>query len=432
MNNSFLRKKIHSLIPGGGHTYSRGDDQFPENAPALLERGKGCYVWGSDGKKYLDYGMGLRSVTIGYAQEEIDRAAIIEIKKGNTLTKACMTELRAAEKLLSLFPGMDMVKFAKSGSIATTAAVKLARAYTGKKYVVRCLDHPFFSYDDWFIGDTVINRGVPEEIKKLTLNFRFNDIKSLEEVFIKYPNEIACVIMEPTTHIQPKPGFLQEVLELTHKNNAIFISDEISCSFRVGMAVSIDTYGIIPDLITVGKGIANGYVLDALLGKREIMSLGGLDHKEERVFLISTTFGSEMSALGAMIATIDYFKKHHVLKHLLDYNKKLIEGANKISKDLGIFDYFYFEGFPGRVNYVTKDNKGENSYEFRTLFAQEMVENRVLIPWVASSFSHKEKELKITFKAIENSLKVYKKALKEGVEKYVKGKIIKPVFRKYN
>ncbi len=325
-----------------------------------------------------------------------------------------------------------MVKFAKSGSITTTAAVKLARAYTGKKHIVRCLDHPFFSYDDWFIGDTIINRGIPEEIKKLTLNFKFNDISSLEEVFKKYPNEIACVIMEPTTHIQPKSGFLQEVLELTHKNGAVFISDEISCSFRVGMAVTTDCYGVTPDLITVGKGIANGYVLDALLGKKEIMSLGGIDHKEERVFLISTTFGSEMSALGAMMATIDYFKKHHVLEHLLDYNKKLIEGANKISKDLGLLDYFYFEGFPGRVNFVTKDGKGESSYVFRTLFAQEMVKNGVLIPWVASSYSHKEKELKMTLKAISNSLEVYKKALREGAEKYVKGKIIKPVFRKYN
>ncbi|MHA1482920.1 MAG: aminotransferase class III-fold pyridoxal phosphate-dependent enzyme, partial [Candidatus Heimdallarchaeaceae archaeon] len=178
MNNKELKEKIHSLIPGGAHTYSRGDDQFPENAPALIERGQGAYVWGSDGKKYLDYGMGLRSITIGYAQPEIDQAAIEEIKKGNNLPKATLTELRAAEKILELFPGMDMVKFSKNGSTVTTAATKLARAYTGRKLIVRCADHDFFSYDDWFIGDTVVNRGVPEEIRKLTLSFRFNDIES--------------------------------------------------------------------------------------------------------------------------------------------------------------------------------------------------------------------------------------------------------------
>jgi len=432
MNNFYLRKKINSLIPGGAHTYSRGDDQFPENAPALLEKGKGCYVWGSDGKKYLDYGMGLRSVTIGYAQEEIDKAAIEEIKKGNNLPKSTFTELRAAEKILKLFPSMDMVKFAKNGSVVTTAAVKLARAYTGRKYIVRCADHPFFSYDDWFIGDTVMKRGIPEEISKLTLNFRFNEIDSLLEVFQKHKGEIACVIMEPTTHIQPEKGFLGEVLDITHKNKAVFISDEISCAFRVGMATTIDCYNVTPDLIAVGKGVANGYACDALLGKREIMRLGGIDHNEERVFLTSTTFGGELSALGAMMATIDYFKKHNVLKHLWDYNIKLLEGANKISSDLNLADYFYFEGFGGRVNFVAKDNKGNNSFEFRTLFAQEMVKNGILIPWVSNSYSHKEKELNMTLEAIRNSLEVYRKALKEGVKKYLRGKVMKPVFRKYN
>lgn len=431
MNNFNLRNKINSLIPGGAHTYSRGDDQFPENAPALLEKGKGCYVWGSDGKKYLDYGMGLRAVTIGYAQEEIDKAAIAEIKKGNSLTRATLTELKAAEEILNLFPKMDMVKFAKNGSTATTAAVKLARAYTGKKYIIRCLNHPFFSYDDWFIGDTIINRGVPKEISKLTVHFKFNDINSLSEVFKKYQGQIACVIMEPTTYIQPKKDFLKEVLEMTHKNKAVLISDEISCTFRVALSTIIDHYKVVPDLITIGKGMANGYSVDALLGKREIMRLGGIDHNQERVFLTSTTFGAEMSGLGAMMATIDYFKKHNVLKHLWDYNEKLIEGTNKISRALNLINYFYFEGFPGRVNFVTKDNKGMPSFEFRTLFAQEMVKNGILIPWASSSFSHKKKELNMTLKAIGNSLEVYKKALKEGTEKYLKGKIMKPVFRKY-
>ena len=433
MSEEELRKKIHSLIPGGGHTYSRGDDQFPENAPALLVKGKGAYVWGSDGKKYLDYGMGLRSVTIGYAQPEIDDAAIAEIRKGNSLTRASMTELEAAEKILGVFKGMDMVKFGKNGSTVTTAAVKLARAYTGKKYVIRCLDHPFFSYDDWFIGDTVLTRGIPEEYRTLTLNFNFNDIDSLKKVFDKYSGQIACVIMEPTSHIQPKDGFLQDVVELTHKNGAVFISDEISCSFRVGLAVTQDCYNVTPDLVTVGKGMANGYSVTALMGLKEIMDLGGITKEgAERVFLISTTFGAEMSGLGAMNATIDYFREHDVLTYLWDYNRKLKDGINRISKEHGIDDKFYFEGFPGRLNYVTKDSQGKSSYEYRTLFAQEMAKQGILIPWVVSSFSHTEKELEKTFDAVDKSLEIYKKALAEGTAKYLKGKSIKPVFRKYN
>ena len=426
-----LKKKFHEIIPGGAHTYSRGDDQFPDNAPAALEKGNGAYVWGSDGKKYLDYGMGLRSVTIGYSQKEIDQAAIAEIKKGNNLTKASMTELKAAEKIIRLFPGMDMVKFAKNGSTVTTAAVKLARAYTGNKYIVRCADHPFYSYDDWFIGDTIINRGVPEEMGRFTLRYKFNNIDSLKKIFKKYKGKIACVITEPTTHIEPIEGFLNEVEEVTHKNNAILISDEVSCCFRVDYA-TYKHYKFMPDLVTVGKGIANGYSVDALLGIKEIMKLGGIKHNQERVFLISTTFGAEMAGLGAMIATIDFFKKHNVLKHLWKYNRDLIEKVNKIAEELYIENKFFFEGFPGRLNFVTKDNNNKDSMEFRTLFAQEMIKQGILIPWITSSYSHKNKELKITLEAIKNSLETYKKALKKGIPLYLKSQTIKPVFRKFN
>jgi glutamate-1-semialdehyde 2,1-aminomutase len=426
-----LKDKIHSLIPGGAHTYSRGDDQFPENAPAVLVKGKGAYSWGSDGKRYLDYGMGLRSVTIGYAQPEIDAAAIAEIKKGNNLTKASMTELTAAEQLLRLFPGMDMVKFATNGSTVTTAAVKLARAYTGRKLIVRCLDHPFFSYDDWFIGDTVMTRGIPEEISSLTKNFRFNDLDSLKKVFNQYKNQIACVITEPTTHVEPEDGFMKDVEELTHKNGALLISDEVSCCFRVDYA-SYKRYKFFPDMVTIGKGIANGYAVDALLGIRDVMDLGGIQKPQERTFLISTTFGATMSGLGAMMATIDFYKAHNVLRYLWNYNEQLMKKGNKISEDLGIGDRLYFEGFPGRLNFVTKDTTGASSPEFRTLFLQELVKQHILFPWITNSYAHKQKELDVTLKALQSTLEVYKKALGEGISKYLEGPAVKPVFRKYN
>ncbi|NQU99321.1 MAG: glutamate-1-semialdehyde 2,1-aminomutase [Parcubacteria group bacterium] len=431
MNEKDLKKRIHNIIPGGAHTYSRGDDQFPSNVPAVLVKGKGAYSWGSNGKKYLDYAMGVRAVSIGYANKDIDNAAIKEIKKGNNLSKASMTELLAAEKILELFPEMDMVKFAKNGSTVTTSAVKLARAYTGRKYVVRCKDHPFFSYDDWFIGDTVINRGIPEEISSLTLNFEFNNIESLKSVFNNHKNEIACVILEPTTHIEPKEGFLKEVKELTHKNGAVLIFDEISCCFRVDYAV-YRKYGVVPDLVTIGKAIANGYAVDALLGKREIMNLGGIYHNQERVFLTSTTFGATMSGLGALMATIDYYKKNNVLRYLLEYERKLKDDVNKISESFSLKEYFYFEGSSGRLNYVTKDENKEDSYKFKTLFSQEMIKNNILMNGIAPSFSHKEKELEKTLVAIEKTLNIYRKALEDGIDKYVKPPFIKPVFRKYN
>ncbi|MCX6235973.1 MAG: aminotransferase class III-fold pyridoxal phosphate-dependent enzyme, partial [Bacteroidia bacterium] len=260
-------ERLNKVIPGGAHTYSRGDDQYPENAPQILHRGRGSYVWDADGNKYLDYGMALRAVTVGYGYERIVKASIEQIYLGNNLTRASLIELLAAEKMVDLFDGMDMIKFAKNGSTVTSAAVKLARAYTGKKLVARCLQHPFFSYDDWFIGDTTMKRGIPEEISALTLNFNFNDIKSLEVLFEKYPNQIACVITEPATTIEPEGNFLHKIKDLCDKNKSVFILDEMITGFRWHLHGAQKHYNIIPDLCTFGKGMANGFSVAALMGK---------------------------------------------------------------------------------------------------------------------------------------------------------------------
>jgi glutamate-1-semialdehyde 2,1-aminomutase len=185
------QERLLKAIPGGAHTYSRGLDQFPSNAPQILERAKGAYAFSPDGRRYLDYGMGLRSVSIGYAEDEINRAAVEQIEKGNNLTRASVIELEAAELLIELIDSVDMVKFTKNGSTATTAAVKLARAYTGRELVARCAEHPFFSYDDWFIGSTDITRGIPEETITKTLKFHYNDLASLENLITEHPCQIA-------------------------------------------------------------------------------------------------------------------------------------------------------------------------------------------------------------------------------------------------
>lgn len=430
--NKTYQKKAHQYIPGGAHTYSRGDDQYPLNAPPILERGQGCYVWDVDGNKCLDYGMALRAVTIGYGYERIANAAIQQILNGNNLTRASKIEIEAAEEMVNLIEGMDMIKFAKNGSTVTSAAVKLARAYTGKKYVARCVQHPFFSYDDWFIGSTVISSGVPDAIKDLTLQFNYNDINSVQKLFEEYPNEIACVILEPATTVEPQEEFLHKLKRICHENGAIFILDEMITGFRWHLQGAQKYYNVIPDLCTFGKGMANGFSVAALMGKREIMELGGISHDKERVFLISTTHGAEMCGLGALKETIIAYKELDVIGHLWDYGKKLIDGMNQIAKELGIQEFFYVEGLPVSPNYVCKDNEKKISLEYRTLFSQEMINNKVLMPWIALSYSHTSKELEITLEAVRNSLLVYKNALELGIEKYLKGSPIKPVFRKYN
>jgi glutamate-1-semialdehyde 2,1-aminomutase len=447
-------ERLHNVIPGGSHTYSRGDDQYPSNAPQILERGKGAYVWDADGNRFLDYGMGLRSVTLGYDDDEVSDAAIAEIKKGNNLTRSTLSELKAAEKLISLFPWADMVKFAKNGSIVTTAAVKLARAYTGRKYVAMCAEQPFFTYDDWFIGTTPMDKGIPEEHKVLSLKFNYNNIASLEALFEAYPNQIACIILEPTNFISPCQGacqpsklepnncsncphksenFLHQVQAVCKKNGAVFILDEMITGFRWDLRGAQKHFDIEPDLATFGKGIANGFAQAALIGKKEIMDLGGIKNEgEERVFLISTTHGSEMSGFGGLIKTIEVYEQRKVTDHLWSYGKKLITGMNAIAKELGIEAYFYLDGFACSPYYFTKDKSKNISLGFRTLFSQELIKNGVLMPWIALSYAHGEKELELTLEATRKALTVYKKALEEGLEKYLVGPSIKPVFRPFN
>ena len=426
-------EKLNSLIPGGAHTYSRGDDQYPSNAPQILSKGKGAYVWDADGNKYLDYGMALRANILGYANDEVDNAAYNAAQLGNNLTRASLVELEAAELITELIPGADMVKFGKNGSTVTSAAIKLARAYTGKKYIARCSDHPFFSYDDWFIGDTPLTKGIPNEISDLTLSFKYNDLGSLEQLFKKYPDQIAGIILQPAESVFPDKDYLQKAKELCHKNGLLFILDEMITGFRWHLKGAQEYFNVVGDLSTFGKGMANGYSVSALTGKKEIMNMGGIKEEgAEKVFLVSTTHGAEMNGLAAFTKTVEILKRDNVIDHIWDYGKKLIDGMNEIAIELGIDRNFKVVGYPCSPNYLTFDSDGHPSLGLRTLYSQEMIKNKVLIPWIALSHSHSVEELEITLTATRKSLKVVKLALKNGLDSYIVGDVIKPVFRKFN
>jgi len=425
--------RLLKAIPGGAHTYSRGYDQYPSNAPQILKRGKGAYIYDEKDNEFLDYGMALRAVNIGYANERINKAAIKQIEYGNNLTRPSLIELEAAELLIDTIDSVEMVKFTKNGSTATTAAIKLARAYTGREMVARCAEHPFFSYDDWFIGSTPITKGITQKDIENTKLFNYNDIESLEQLFQEYPQQIACVILEPATIEHPKDNFLHKVKELCHKNGVVFILDEMITGFRWDLKGAQHYYNIEADLCTFGKAMANGFSVAAVAGKREIMELGSIEFEgKERLFLLSTTHGAEMCGLGAFVETVKFIKENNVIKHLWQYGKSLIDLMNSMAKDYGIEKNFVAGGIECSPYYLTFDNEGNNSLGLRTLFAQEMIKNGVLMPWIALSYSHSEKEFEITKKALTNSFEVYKKAVDEGYEKYLVGDVIKPVFRKYN
>jgi len=427
------QKRLLKAIPGGAHTYSRGYDQYPENAPQILKNGSGAYTYDLDNNKYLDYGMALRAVNLGYANKEVNQAAIRQIENGNNLTRASIIELEAAELLIDMIDSVDMVKFTKNGSTATTAAIKLSRAYTKRELVARCANHAFFSYDDWFIGSTPANLGIQEKDIQNTKLFSYNDIDSLIELFHKYPEQISCIILEPSVTEHPKDNFLQKVKEVCHKNGAVFILDEMITGFRWHMKGAQHYYNVEADLCTFGKAMANGFSVAAVAGKREIMQQGSIEFSgTERLFMLSTTHGAEMSGLGAFLETMKFMEEQKVVEHLWAYGGKLIKLMNGMAKKYGIEKNFIAGGVECSPYYLTFDKDGQSSLGLRTLFSQEMIKNGVLIPWIALSYLHGEEELELTKKALESTFEIYKKAVDEGFEKYLVGDVIKPVFRKYN
>jgi len=427
-----LRDKAHSLIPGGAHTYAKGDDQYPERAPGFIVRGEGCRVWDADGNEFIEYGMGLRAVTLGHAYRPVVEAAYKQMLLGNNYTRPATLEVRCAEQLASLIHSAEMVKFAKNGSDATSAAVRLSRAYTGRDMVAICGDQPFFSVDDWFIGSTPMCAGIPKAVRDLTLKFRYNDSQSLRALFEQHPGKIACVILEAATSIEPKDGFLAAVHKLCQENGAVFILDEMITGFRWHLGGAQEYYGITPDLSTFGKGIANGFSLSALVGRRDIMERGGLNHEKERVFLLSLTHGAENHSLAAGMETMRIYRQEHVIERMYQQGTRLREGINRAIQQNRLEGYFEVLGKEPNLVYATRDAEKKPSQPFRTLFLQETIQRGLLMPSLVVSFSHTDADVDRTIEAIGESLRIYRKALEDGVEKYLVGRPVKPVFRKFN
>ena len=427
-----LRPRAHELIPGGAHTYAKGDDQFPSTAPGFIARGEGSHVWDVDGNEFIEFGSGLRAVTLGHGYRPVVEAACRALQLGTNFVRPAALEVEAAEKVLGLIGTGEMIKFAKNGSDVTTAALKLARAVTGRDLLGVCAEQPFFSTDDWFIGTTAMNAGIPHAISSMTLKFNFNDLASAKKLFDDYPNKIACLFLEAETVTPPAPGFLQGLLDLCHTNGALLVLDEMITGFRWHNAGAQGLYQFQPDISCFGKAMGNGLSISAMIGKREFMSRGGLCHDKERVFLLSTTHGAETHHLAAAMAVVDAYQSHDVIGHMNRVGSNLSAGVTEVVRELGMQDFFQLAGRKGNLVFATLDDKKQRSQPFRTLFLQEMARQGILTPSFVVSYAHSDADIDRTIECTRRALQVYQRALTDGVEKYIVGPSVKPVLRKFN
>jgi glutamate-1-semialdehyde 2,1-aminomutase len=389
-------------------------------------------VWDVDGNEFIEYNMGLRSVTLGHAYPEVVKAAEEAIQYGTNFTRPSPLEVECAEELLGIVDGADMVKFTKDGSTATTAALTLARAVTGRDKVALCIDHPFFSYNGWSIGLTAVDAGIPESEKALTLTFHYNDIESVKALFDAHPGEIAAMILEPSRGDDPTDGFLHELRKLCTDNGTVLVFDEMITGFRWHLGGGQKYFGVTPDLSTFGKALANGFSVSARAGKREFMERGGLEHDKERVFLLSTTHGAETHGLAAAIATMRVYQREPVIEHLWKIGERLALGFTEATREAGLEDYVHVMGKPCNLVFATKGPDGQPSQTYRTLFLQETIARGVLMPSLVVSYSHTAEDIDRTIDAVRGALKIYRQAMDEGAERFLVGRPSKVVYRRYN
>lgn len=427
-----LQSQVHRILPGGCHTYAKGDDQFPYLAPGFIERGLGCHVWDVDGNEFIEYGMGCRAVSLGHAFQPIVDAAAAEMQRGANFTRPASIEVHCAEEFLGMIHGAEMCKFAKDGSTATTAALKLSRAATGRDRIALCQDHPFFSIHDWFIGTTAISGGIPQSIQDLSLTFKYNDLDSVKSLFEKYPNQIACIILEPAKYEDPEDHFLHRVQDLCKQHGAIFILDEMITGFRWANGGAQEMYDITPDMSTFGKALANGFSLSALAGKRELLEASGIYHDRQRVFALSTTHGAETHAMAAGIATMRYYQNHPVIEVLEKQGSRLSHGINEMIIENGVEDHVTVIGKPCNLVFGTKDAQGKPSQGFRCLLMQELIKRGVLGPSLVISYSHSDADVDHTIKAFGEALNVYRQALTTGYREFLVGRESQTVYREFN
>lgn len=414
-----LYKRALGLIPSVTQTLAKGPTQNIKGiAPKYLQRGKGSHVWDVDGNEYIDFLMGIGPLSLGYSYDKVDNAIKDQLKDGITFSLMHPLEVEVAEIIREIVPNAEAVRYSKTGADVTSAAIRAARAYTGKNKVLCCGYH---GWHDWYVSVTARNYGIPDAVKDLTYTFNYNNIESVKD---SIDEDTAAIILEPFVFEAPKDNFLHKLRDLCDEKGIVLIFDEMWTGFRVALGGAQEYFGVKADLACFSKAVANGMPVSILTGKRKIMDLFDKD------IFFYTTFGGEALSLAAAKATINELKEKNVPAYLAKQGKKLKDGYNKIASELGM-NYTKCTGYECRT-IVTFDVSAGNPLELKSLVQQEMIKRGIL--WGGfhnMSFSHSDEDIEYTLKVYKEVLPILKKAVDEkNIRGYLKGEPVEPVFRK--
>ncbi len=415
-----LYERAQPIMTPVTQTLAKGPGQYINGvAPKYLRKGKGAHVWDVDGNEYLDYNMAIGPLSLGYGYPRVDEAIIEQLKDGITFSMMHELEVTLAELIHQVIPNAQAIRISKTGADVTSAAVRVARAYTGRSKVLCCGYH---GWHDWYIAVTSRNAGIPTEIKDLSATFEYNDIASVKEAL---DDDVAAVILEPFVFEAPKDNFLQELKALCAANGTLLIFDEMWTGFRIAVGGAQEYFGVVPDLACYSKAFANGMPISLLTGRRDVMELF-----EKEVFFF-TTFGGEALSLAAAVATIREMIEKNVPAYLAAQGKKLKDGYNALAAELGMAGYTRCTGYDCR-SLVSFDAAAGNPLEVKSYVQQELIKRGIL--WSGfhnMSFSHTDADVEYTLKAYRTVLGLLSEAVQAGdVGSRLKGLPVEAVFRK--
>lgn len=417
-----MLERALKTIPLGSQTFSKSKTQYPFGiSPYFITKAKGAYVWDADGNKYIDFINSLCSITLGYNDSDVMKAVEKQLKIGTIFSLPHELEFLVAEKICEIVPCAEMVRFGKNGSDATGGAVRVARAYTGREHILVCGYH---GWQDWYIGTTTRDKGVTASTKAETHKFKYNDLNSLEQKLNEFKGNVAAVILEPANVTPPHAGFLEGVRDLAHQHGALLVFDETITGFRYANGGAQELFGVIPDLATFGKGVANGYPLAVLAGKAEYMKV------VEDIFY-SFTFGGELLSLAASYAVLNKLQREPVIEQMNKMGTILIESLNSLIRENGLQDIFSVSGYPTWSFLIIKDTPQYNAIELKTLLMQIMFEMGILMFGTHNmSYAHTENHIKALMKSYSKYFDTVNIAFDKGsMDGILKCKPLEPLFK---